>query len=273
MSDQRKDDGGLAVILAAGCLVVLLCLVTARVGWVAMRRCAATERVAAVRAELQAKQQATATTAVTEELATAREQAIKAQQDAIEKAQQEIKVAATLPTIGQADGSSQQNGKVDGAAEQPIPEEVLALVPLLMRWAVDESPLPGLPNVKCDASHVRDARKDKSVKTFYVFWNGTGIKYNEDGVYSFNLPYKYDFATGKVLRTAARDNNDVKERIGDPSIGPGEYVTVFYKEEVYGNLLVRFAVGWTEYEFYFHLTNKGYRAVKQNPSRPLGFGK
>src|SRR5262245_56684413 len=176
-------------------------------------------------------------------------------------------------SVGQAAVSSPQNGKVDGAAEQPIPEEVLALVPMLLRWAADESPLTGLPNIKCDVSHVRDARKEKSIKTFYVFWNAARIKYDEGGVYSFDLPYEYDFATGKVFRTTSRDRNDVKKRIGDPSIGPGEYVTVLYKEEVYGNLLVRFGVGWTEYEFYFHLTNKGYRAVKQNPSRPLGFGK
>jgi len=111
-------------------------------------------------------------------------------------------------SVGQA---SPQSDKADGAAEQPIPDEVLALVPMFIRWAAGDSPLPGFPYVKCNESCIRDAVKNKSVKTIYVAWLESG-NHVEDVIV---VPYKYDLTTAKVSRTTMRGLNDAERRKGE----------------------------------------------------------
>src|SRR5262245_2310391 len=101
MNDERKDGGGLMVILSAGCLVILLCLVSVGAGWFAFRRWVAADQAAAERAELQAMQQAAAAKAMTEELVAAG--------DGATQTQSETEAAGTLPkdvgwTISITDG-------------------------------------------------------------------------------------------------------------------------------------------------------------------------
>ena len=67
--------------MAAGCLVTLLCLVTAGVGWVAMRRWAAAEQATAERAELQAMQRAAAASARKSQEATETAATLPAKED------------------------------------------------------------------------------------------------------------------------------------------------------------------------------------------------
>ncbi|HZN36436.1 MAG TPA: hypothetical protein VFB80_21550 [Pirellulaceae bacterium] len=77
MDDERKDGGGMAVFVAAGCLVVVVGLIAAVGGWVVIRSRFAAEQELMLREDMQAEL----------------EQALAAQQEAIAKSQQEREAA------------------------------------------------------------------------------------------------------------------------------------------------------------------------------------